>query len=442
MNKKIISIIMTAVVLFSFSGCGKDKAVQSEAESAVTNVEVCAAALGNVESTVSYNGDIKSVSTGSVAPKASGAVAAIYAEVGDYVNAGDILMTIDDSTYRLSLSQAQASYNQAQASISQTESAYKSAVAAYENVKNGSTVQTEVSMNQAVVSAQSSYDTALDNYNRQKALFDIGSISQVALDSAKTALDNAKLALDTAKENAELTSSVISPQSVASAQAGVNQAKAAMEQAQAGLEQARVAVAMAQDALNNCKVKAPISGYIASKNVVIGQTAAQGVEAFSIKNPDLLEVQINVTEAVIGSLNIGTKAKINVKSADKENIEGTVSALGETKDAMTGMYTVKISVPGSGDSVKDGMIAEVELTTGRVENVITIPQSAVFVSDDETYVYVAEGETAVKKVITTGMSNEEVIEVVSGLSEGELVITEGKEFLSEKNNSIKITSNN
>lgn len=497
MNRKIISIILAAALTASLAGCGKgNKAAQVEEDSA-TNVKVSTAVIGSVESTVSYNGDIKSVSTGSVTPEAAGTVAAIYAEVGDLVKAGQVLMTIDDSNYRHSLSQAQAAYkqaeagySQAQASISQSESAlksaeaayaqaeagynqtkagYDSAVAAYENIKNGSTVQSGISMNQAVTSAQTAYDNALDNYNRQKALFDIGAISQVALDSAKTALDNAKLALDTAKQNAQLNENVMAPQSIAAAEAGVNQAKAAMEQAQAGkmqaqagveqakssrkqidatieqakagMEQAKVAVSMAQEALANCKVKAPISGYIASKNVVIGQTAAQGMEAFSIKNPDMLEVEIKVTEAVIGNLGVGTKAKINVKAAGTENADGVISALGETKDAMTGMYLVKVSVP-SEEGIKDGMIAEVELTTGFAENVLIIPQSSIFVAEEETYVYVAEGDKAVKKVIETGLTNEENAEVVSGLAEGDAVITEGKDFLSEKNNLIRIISDN
>lgn len=496
MNKKIISVITAFSLAIGFCGCGKSKDVPAEAGVVATNVEVAEATIGSIESTVTYNGSVKSVSTGSVAPKASGAVTAIYVQVGDKVKAGQVLMTIDETSYKHSLSQAQAAYaqaeagySQAQASLAQTESsrksaeaayaqaqagynqalaAYDSAVAAYENVKNGSTVQTEININQSVSTAQSAYDTALDNYNRQKALFDIGAISQVALDSAKTSLDNALVALNTAKQNAEVTSSVTVPQSIAGAEAGVNQARAALqqaeagkmqaqagidqanfavgqinatiEQAKAGMEQAKVAVNMAKDSLANCKVKAPISGYIASKNVVIGQTAAQGVEAFSVKNPDLLEVEINVTEAVIGSLEVGTKAVVTVKSAGDEQIEGNVSALGETKDAVTGLYLVKVSVPSAGGAVKDGMIAATLLTTGSVENAVIIPQDSVFVSDEETYVYVAEGDIAVKKTITTGMSDEEHIEVLTGLTAGEKVITEGREFLSEKNNAIKIVS--
>ncbi|MBQ7901916.1 MAG: efflux RND transporter periplasmic adaptor subunit [Clostridia bacterium] len=425
MNKKLISLMAALTLVVSFAGCGKEET--APVTTTATNVAIQAAKIGDIQSSVSYTGDIKAATTASVTPKTSGTVKAVYAEIGDYVNAGSVLLKLDTSTYQLAYNQSKAAYNSAQA-------AYNNAVAAYNNVKNGSNAQSKVSMNQSVASAQSNYDTALDNYNRQKALFDIGSISQVALDSAKTALDNAKLALDTAKASANLNSSVIAPQSEASAKAGVEQAKAAVEQAKAAMD-------IAANNVANCTVTSPISGYIASKNVQIGQTASQGMEAFSIKNTNSLEVEINVTEAVISHINIGSQAKINIKAAELENLTGTVTVAGEAKNDATGMFTVKISIPNSNDKVKVGMIADVLIATDTANNVLTIPQNSLLQSGDEYYVYVAQGETAVKKVVTTGISDENNIQILSGLAEGELVITDGKEFLSETNNLINITEN-
>ena len=410
MKRRIILYILSLALVLSFSGCGKD---ETESTVSVTNVEVKSAKTGDIQSTVSYTGDVKAATAASVSPKVSGAVKAIYVEIGDYVTAGDTLMSIDSAQYQLSYNQAKAAYN--------------SANAAYNNVKNGSNAQSEISMNQSVSSAQINYDTALDNYNRQKALFDIGAISRVALDSAKSALDNAKIALDTALESQKLNSEVISPQSEASAKAGVDQAKAALD--------------IASYSLANCNVKAPISGYITSKNVLIGQTVSQGIEAFSIKNSDALEIEISVTEAVIASVQEGTKSKINIKSAGVENAEGIITAAGQAKNAATGMFTVKIAVPNTDKNIKDGMIADVVLTTGEAADVLVISKDSLLTSGEETYVYIAKDGVAVKAVVETGLSDEEYIEVVSGLKEGDEVITEGKEFLSEKNNAIKITSN-
>ena len=408
MNKKAVSLITALALAASFAGCGK-KAEKQEQKTA-TNVTVSEAKISSIESTVSYTGEVKAASSASVSPKASGEIKAVYAEIGDFVKAGAVLMKIDSSSYQLSYNQAKAAYN--------------SAVAAYNNVKNGSNAQTQVSMNQNLSNAQSAYDTARDNYNRQKSLFDIGAISQVALDAAKTQLDNASVALETAKASANLSANVIEPQSEASAKAAVDQAKAAVD--------------LAANSLANCTVTAPISGYISSKNASVGQTAAQGMEVFGIKNSDSVDVEINVTESVIGSLSVGTSAKIDIKSAKIEGADGVVSVLGEAKNDTTGMYPVKVSINNADGKIKVGMMADVSLVTDKVDGVLTISQNSVLKSGDKEYVYVADGKKAVKKDIETGITDGKNVEVLSGISEGDKVITDGKEYLSETNNDIKI----
>ncbi len=408
MNKKAVSLITALALAASFAGCGK-KAEKQE-QKASTNVTVSEAKISSIESTVSYTGEVKASSSASVSPKVSGEIKAVYAEIGDFVKAGAVLMKIDTSAYQLSYNQAKAAYN--------------SAVAAYNNVKNGSNAQTQVSMNQNLANAQSAYDTARDNYNRQKSLFDIGAISQVALDAAKTQFDNAAVALETAKASANLSANVIEPQSEASAKAAVDQAKAAVD--------------LAAYSLANCTVTAPISGYISSKNASVGQTAAQGMEVFGIKNSDSVDVEINVTESVIGSLIVGTSATIDIKSAKIEGADGVVSALGEAKNDATGMYPVKVSINNADGKIKIGMMADVSLVTDKVDGVLTISQNSVLKSGDKEYVYVADGKKAVKKDIETGITDGKNVEVLSGISEGDKVITDGKEYLSETNNDIKI----
>lgn len=411
MKNKLTAIITAAAIVFTFAACGK-KEVKEEKTSTATNVTVSEAVKDTIASTVSYTGEVKANASASVSPKASGTVEAVYVEIGDFVKAGTVLMRIDATSYQLSYNQAKASYN--------------SATAAYNNVKNGSNAQTQVSLDQALANAQSNYDTALDNYNRQKALFDIGAISQVALDSAKTALDNAQIALDSAKTSSNLNQSVIAPQSEASAKASVEQAKAAMD--------------IAAQSLANCTVKAPISGYISSKNVSVGQTASQGIEAFSIKNSNAVDVEINVTESVISYLNAGDNAKISIKSAKLDDINGTVSVVGETKNDATGMFTVKVSIPNESGKIKVGMLADVQLTTEKVADALVVPSDSILQSGEKQYVFVANGNKAEKKEVETGVTDGERIQILSGVEEGNNVIVEGKEYLSDKNADIKITT--
>ncbi len=423
MNKRIISLAAAVVLVCTMAGCsGKEEKVTQT--STATNVTVSEVKKGDVEAIAEYTGEVKAATSASVSPKVAGNIRSVNVEVGDYVRAGTVLATIDSTQYSLAYNQAAAAYQSALA-------AKNNASAAYNNVKGGSLEQSKVSMNQAIANAQSAYDTALDNYNRQKALYDIGAISKVALDSAKTSMDNAKIALDAANENARLNETVIIPQTEASSGAGVSQAEA-------GVSQAKAALDIAASNLANCSVTAPISGYITAKNVTIGQMAASGVELFAIKNTEMVNIELNVTETVIPFITLGTKANIDIDSASLTSIEGTVSAVGNAKNDMTGMYPVKISIPNKDDKIKVGMLAKVALVTEGAKDVMIADSNAIIFKNGQHYVYVADGDKAVKKDVEIGVTDGKYTEIVSGLSLGDKVIVDGKDFISDKNNEIKI----
>lgn len=261
-----------------------------------------------------------------------------------------------------------------------------------------------------------------------------------------TAYENAKLSLNTAQKNYDLTVGVVLEESKVNAQSGVDSAKAAMNSAQAQIESAQAAVSAAQvgidsakNNLNNTVVRAPISGYIASRSANKGQMVAQGVEVYAIKATSTIDAEINVTEAIIPYVTVGTKASVAVKTIGKENIEGTVTTVSPVKDAQTGMYKVSVAIANKDGELKDGMFADITLTIEASVDALTVPSEALLEEENGTkYVYVANGKKAEKKEVQTGIATDEYTEIVSGISEGESVVLSGKEYLSEKNNAIKI----
>ncbi len=422
MLKRIISVFISGLIILGLSSCGS-KQETMEVSSAI-NVKIVTAKEKSIENNISYTGEIKAASSASVSAKVSGTVKSIKAELGDYVKEGDVLMTIDSTQY------AQA-YNQALANVEMAEASKANADAAYRTVSEGSSEQSKININQSVINAETQYNTAKDNYDRQKALYDIGAISKVALDSAKTSLDTAKLAYETALQNAELNNSVIIPRNEESAKGGVTQANAS-------LKQARVALEIASTNLDNCVVRAPISGYITAKNVTMGQMASPGIELFGIKNSDMADVELNVTDSVISKITEDTKATITVKSAGLNKIKGSVTVVSKAKNDQTGMFTVKVAIPNEDGKIKIGMLADVSLVVDKAKNALAIDSSAIINKNGKNFVYVAKDGKAVKKEVELGISNGEITEITKGLKEGDKVITDGKEFLSDKNNKIKI----
>ncbi len=410
--KKILALILSIAVVLSFSGCAKKtKTSAPKVAKTATNVTVSEVQEGTIADTVTYTGEVKSSEAASASAKVSGSAKEIYKDIGDYVNAGDILLKIDDTDYVTQYNQARAAYNQA--------------LAQYNSIVNGTAQQSQLQLETALNAAQIEYNNALTNYENQKVLYDNGAISKVAFEAAVTRLDNAKLNLDTAQQNYDLTVDIVLSENKATAQAAVDSASVQLQ--------------AAQNALNNTAVSAPISGYIASRNVNKGQTVSPGIELFSIKSAGVVEVQINVTEAVIPYINIGAKAYVTVKAVSEEKMEATVTTASTVKSQQTGMYTVIVCIDDKSVQISDGMFADVEITLSEATQAKVIPAQSLMEDEDGTkYVYTAKKDKAERVNVEIGIVTDEVVEVLSGLNSGDMVVVKGKEYITEKNNEIKI----
>lgn len=383
-----------------------------------------------------------------------------------------------------SLNSAQLAYNQALetynrekelyesgSSLKLAEQSYNDAVAAYNREKELYDNDT------SLISARNNLKTAETNLENTKSLYDIGAVSKYEYDTAVTNVENLRASLTSmesqkqasydasystmvkAQENLSTTRLNLSA-SYDAARNALNNAENALAQAKenigltevsnassistanAQLENARTALASAKDNLENTKIRAMSSGCISSKTAQVGQMASPGVELFSIKNTNALMAEIEVTESVIPLIRKGTKALISVQSAGVEGISGIVSLVNPTKNEKTGMYTVQVNIDNKNGKLNTGMFADVTLITDSTPDAVTIPSDAIILSGEESYVYVAsaDGMTAEKRMITTGIETGDTTEIVAGVEIGDRVIVSGQDYLSEQNNEINIVT--
>ena len=496
--KKYISLILIVSLISLFAGCGKKEQEAEPVDAAAVNVTVYDAAVGNISNMVTYTGEIKASESVAVSPKVSGKVVSVYVEEGQYVNAGDVLFKIDDTDLKLQYNQAQAAYNTARVGYDNTknsttkqttmqvEQALKNAQDNYDRQKqlydNNSTVKVaetafanakdayesaQQNYENNLVSAKNALSTAETNYNNTKSLFEAGGATQTALDAAKSGYENAQAAYETLESNQKLalenskaamqqaeenlkTVNINARASLDSAELALKNAQesydltvnvtnnASTKSAAASLESASAALSLARNALNNATVKAPISGFVSSKTATAGQMVSAGMTAVTIHNTNSVDGEVHVTESVISSLQIGTPATVTVKSAGAENMPGTISLLNQVKDPQTGMFTVKVNIPNADNILKAGMFADITLQTSAVSDVLCIPSKAIMQEGEERYVYVTDGATAQKRTITEGVTNGTVTEIISGINEGDKIVLKGMDYITEKNNKVRI----
>ena len=151
-------------------------------------------------------------------------------------------------------------------------------------------------------------------------------------------------------------------------------------------------------------------------------------------------VRISVPENEINKFTPGLKASITVSALGGKPFEGTVTNISPVAELMSRTYTVKIKVNNPGQELKPGMVCDVSLGINDNASILLVPIKAVSKDNaGNTFVFlVAPDKTTVRKqLITVGRYHDAGIEVLQGLTEGQTVVSEGIEKLSD-NSSISL----
>ena len=175
-----------------------------------------------------------------------------------------------------------------------------------------------------------------------------------------------------------------------------------------------------------------MSGVIAKRSVEEGVNVMPGLSAFKIVSIDEVNINVSVPENEIGSIKTGQIAAINVPALGKREYQGVIDKKGVEANPVSRTYTVKIKTGNPKLELMPGMVCKVYLEHPNNTESIIIPNRTVQVShDNRQFVWLTDGEIANRRFITVGsLSNLGVI-VENGLSEGDKLIVEGYQKVSE-----------
>jgi RND family efflux transporter MFP subunit len=214
------------------------------------------------------------------------------------------------------------------------------------------------------------------------------------------------------------------------------QIKLAFDAADAQLQQARAAVNLANYNLDVSIMKAPFGGVIASKNAEVGDVINPMMGGISPSSGVLtlmdfsrVKIEIEVSSQDIARIKKGLAAFLRVDAFPNEVFPGQVSIVNLTADPMTRKFGVRITAENPELLLRPNTFGEVTLEITTHEDALVIPQIAVL---ENKYVFVAqEDNTVVRKEISLGLQNTDLVEVLTGVQEGELVVVEGNYGLDE-----------
>ncbi len=365
-------------------------------------VDVKKVALVDIVETVSATGKIQPEIEVKISSEVSGEIIELPFKEGQQVKKGDLLVKVNPDLIQSAVSRSQASYQNVKAGLEQAEANLKQAKA---------------------------------DYDRNKALYDKGVISKADWDRAIANYETAQASKSSAYYN------------VQSAAATVNEAK---------------------DNLNRTTIYAPRSGTISLLSVelgerVVGTQQMAGTEIMRVANLNNMEVEVDVNENDIVKVQIGDSTIVEVDAYLKKEFKGIVTEIANsaagtlTADQVTN-FKVKVRIletsyqdllegkPENYSPFRPGMTATVDIITDRRNKTIAAPISAIVIKTDTSSVkksmtkndaeqikaeneekfecvFISNNGEAKLKVVETGIQDDTNIEIISGLSEGDEIIT-------------------
>ena len=310
-------------------------------------------------SSVSGTGNIELPNTASVNPSISGTVKDLSAKLGDTVKKGQALFTL---------------YNP----------------------------QLDI----GVATAQNSYDTAV-----------------LAVDQANTTLISAKTSL------AGTYSSTAGVVSAKQAVATVTSATLAVKSAEIAVQSAEIALQDAKDNAAARTVSATMDGVITALSLEDGDSFSGGSAANTapvvITDPNVYEATVTIAETDISSVAVGQKVTLTFDALTDLTLTGKVTRVDTVGTNSSGVvsYSAVIAPDVMNPSVKSGMTVTANIITKTAQDVLAVSTSAIKSSTDGKYVQILQNGVPTDVTVETGMSSDSYIEITSGLTAGESIIT-------------------
>ena len=373
--------LLTCIAIYFYSHSSAVPKVKGTAQ----NVSVTAYTVTrqDMKRKISLSGQTVPVAQVDISTKYAGKIADVAVNLGDVVAPGQVLLIQDTADTNLTLNQDKAALKQAVADSKAAESQF------------GSDLQ----------KAEVEYDTAKMNYNRYAVLKNEGAISQQELDTAYQALIVAKSALD----NLESQNVGDVPASVASKYAA--QAKA------------DYTVDSLTQQLDDMTLRAPRAGVVTYRNAEVGAMAAANTKVLTITDTSGMYIDCSLSEADVAAIQQGMPVSVSIESL-AQDYDGYITYVSPAMDDTTKTYVVRITLAQPDAKLRGGMFAQSSIDVLQKPDTLFIPKDALTEQDGKAQVCVIRPDDTIElRTVTTGLRNDDYIEITDGLDDGDVIAT-------------------
>jgi multidrug efflux pump subunit AcrA (membrane-fusion protein) len=407
LNIASLALLCLAIGAFIVS-CGGSKAnvrkEQAAASASPSAVDVTTAAAVKrelprfFEATGSLAGDQQT----DVAPQTSGKVVAVSVDIGSQVRRGQMLVRLDDTELKLRVEQSSSQVEQAKAAVRQAEEKI--------GLRPGQAF--DPNRVSEVAAAKVAFDLADKNLRRAEKLIESGDVSRSFYDQQRAQRDQLKEQYDAALAQAR-------------------QNYAAVVVARTNVANAEAQFALAHTNLSYAVIPAPIDGFVSERVADLGEYVSPQQKVVTIVRTNPLRIRIDIPEQAIPEVQVGQSVSITTSAWPDKNFSGRVARIAPNVSATSRTLSVEAEIPNRGGELKPGQFATVRILQSRAEPAVLVPARAVISESGVSRVFVIKDGHAEQRLIQTGQTEGDLVEVRSGVAADEKVATSNLEQLSD-----------
>jgi RND family efflux transporter MFP subunit len=383
---KRISLIASVFSLLVATSCA-NKSASTQPGPVVQGAQIETVKTSSVDDYYEAVGTVRAKTSSVVAARIMGNITSVRVREGDRVRAGQTVIEIENRDAPVQIQKAQAGVRESNDALDEAE----------RNIHAAESARDAARANESLASS---------TFNRYQTLFNRQSVSPQEFDEVRTKLEIAK------------AESQRSERMLQAAKARQNQTFGRIDQAKADVSNARIYAGYS-------RLTSPINGVVVAKHVDVGSMTTPGAPLLTIENDANYQLEVSVEESQLGKIHPGDQASVTIEALGNQELTCSVVEIVPAADPNSRSYTVKLSLPNiSGQQLRSGIYGKARFVSG-ARNVLSVPQKAITQNGQLVSVFVVDQSgTARMRLVKTGEKIGERLEVLSGLNDGEQIVSE------------------
>jgi multidrug efflux system membrane fusion protein len=394
--KYLLTFVVVFLALAGASSCTRKQEQATATTPMVLGTTIETVAQQPIDESYEAVGTVRAKSSSIVSAKVMGSIVAMKVREGDTVRAGQILVELDSREARIQTQKFGAGLVEMKGALDEVDRSIKAAESSQ-------------------TSAEANRRLATSTFRRYQRLLERQSISPQEFDEVRARHEMADAEAETAGRFLQSLG-------------------AKRQQALARIDQAKADLAGSQVYSSFTRIGAPINGVVVSRQTDIGYMAAPGTPLLTIESGSDYRLEAAVPESQINKIHLSDQVRVQIDALGQQELAGIVVEIVPAADPASRTYLIKISIVlpvGNQQIIRSGLYGKARFITGQTK-ALTIPIKAVVERGQLTSVYVVDQSGIARmRLVKTGKTYSDRVEVLSGLIEGEQIVVAGVEAVND-----------